>query len=1013
MFNILIYRAFIDSSKLLFPVFHLSLLHKRLQVNRLVLFYFSQHIEAMSSTDATINSSFLEKPSFVFDIKKMNVRGKSFIKRTRKGNIAKVTKEHYLRDDIPCLSPLCTTCPHKEVKLLSNSAEFYLIPDTNIVLHQLDLLESDVVTDVILLQTVLQETRNRNMSVYERLKKLLNDQSRSFVSFSNEHHKETFIERQKDETSNDYNDRSIRVAARWYTTHLNRRKRVVLLTNDKNNAKGARGEGVEALSVEEFVTLYESRHPHIRELVAANTADSSEEQEDDRKRKFLYDEYWNTQQIQNALNANRVVEGVFHANSYNCMEGKVLYSGKSQQQSAKTILVSGIKNINRAIDGDVVFVELLPEEMWCTPSTEVKEDIEEAIEEAETSKPPSTVIQNINVRKEVTGRVVAIKRRNWRPYCGSLQAKGSSHLTLFIPVIISILHISIICVNILLKVDKRIPKIRIHSRRVSDLTDKRIVVSIDSWERNSMFPSGHVIEELGVEGDIETETKVLLHENSIITRAFPKAVLECLPADDLQFSPDMLKNRKDLQSLCIFSIDPPGCTDIDDALSIQLDENHNYMVGVHIADVTSFISRDTALDKEAADRSTTVYLADRRIEMLPPRLSSDLCSLKENETRLAFSAFITIDHEGNVLHYDFARTIIRSRKAFTYAEAQDYLNQARKKETKECTEIELSLLRLMDIAQKLRKRRFENGALRLSSPEVRFETDQEGDEITNVSVYETHETNELVEEYMLLTNVVVAQRISKSFPSCALLRRHPIPNKEMFEPLLKIAAALSVEIDVSSNKQLSRSLEKIQEKFDEENDPFKATLFRISTTRCMTQALYFSAGEASQEEYFHYGLASTIYTHFTSPIRRYADIIVHRMLSGSIGYTSFPDSLLNSKAIQKIADHLNERHRAAQKAARDSVALHTLRLFRGEQREEEGRVFRLLTNGIVVMLPRYGLEGLVRFEKNSSATLFDEDKQLLITPKGTRLKIFDRVRVSIQLDAQVNPAGQLVIHLIE
>lgn len=161
----------------------------------------------------------------------------------------------------------------------------------------------------------------------------------------------------------------------------------------------------------------------------------------------------------------------------------------------------------------------------------------------------------------------------------------------------------------------------------------------------SYVPSGHVIQELGVEGDIETETKVLLHENAIITRAFPKAALECLPADDFTFTSDMLRNRKDIRSLCVFSIDPPGCTDIDDALSIELAENgcftvekdRNYFffseqlhkqVGIHIADVTSFVFQDSALDKEAADRATTVYLADRRIEMLPQQLSSDLCSLK-------------------------------------------------------------------------------------------------------------------------------------------------------------------------------------------------------------------------------------------------------------------------------------------------------------------------------------------------------------------------------------------------
>eukprot|EP00871_Galdieria_phlegrea_P002051 jgi/Galph1/2847/GphlegSOOS_G1537.1 len=855
----------------------------------------------------------------------MNVRGKSFVKRTRKGNITKVAKEHYLRDDIPCLSPLCNTCQQPEAKLLNDSKNYYIIPDTNVVLHQLDLLESEFLDDVILLQTVLQEASIA-------IRKLLIDEKRSFVYFANEHHKDTFVERLDEETSNDYNDRSIRVAAKWYSCHL-RNKRIILLTNDTANARGAKDEGINVLSVEEFVTMLEDAYPRVRELLSRMTGKEEREtmETDTGKRKIIFDEYWQAQEIQNAIRAERVIEGTFQRNSYNCTEGRVLYFDSKQQ--AQTVLISGFKNINRAIDGDTVYVEIFRKEMWSCPSLQVKDDIDEEVitEGGEDSDTSCSASGSNSDTRMPTGKVVAIKKRNWRQYCGDLQEKSSySNYALFIPV------------------DRRIPKIRVYSKRIDDLVDKRLVVCIDSWERSNLYPNGHIVNELGKKGEIETETKVLLCENSIITRAFPKAALDCLPNSDFQFSEDKFKGRKDLRSSCVFSIDPPGCTDIDDALSVETD-NDNFVIGVHIADVTSFITQDSALDREAADRSTTVYLADRRIEMLPSRLSSDLCSLKENETRLAFSAFITVDSNANVLGSSFDRSVIQSRKAFTYAEAQDCLDNARKKKN-ELSELEVSLLQLANIAKLLRKKRFERGALRLSSPELRC------------------------------------------FPNCALLRRHPRPSKEMFEPLLKISRSLNMEIDVSSNKSLSRSLDKIEEECIRSGDAYKGTLFRICATRCMTQALYFCSGEASYEEYFHYGLASPLYTHFTSPIRRYADVVVHRMLSSCIGHSTLPEKLLDSSNVKKLTGHLNERHQSAQRAARDSIALHTSSLFRGKTLEEEGRILRLLSNGVVVLLPKYGIEGLIKFEQSNGLPKLNEAEQILITPSGKYLKILDPVK---------------------
>lgn len=256
--------------------------------------------------------------------------------------------------------------------------------------------------------------------------------------------------------------------------------------------------------------------------------------------------------------------------------------------------------------------------------------------------------------RQPTGRIVGIIRRKWRQYCGillpSVLSDGTRHL--FVPA------------------ERKIPKIRIETRQAAALASQKIIVAIDSWPRTSRYPLGHFVRGLGTIGDKETENEVLLLEHDVPHHTFPEAVLACLPSLPWSISPEEVARRADLRHLDICSVDPPGCTDIDDALHFRKISEDLYEVGVHIADVSHFVRPNTALDKEAANRGTTVYLVDRRIDMVPELLSSNLCSLRPDEERLAFSVIWEVTPDAKIQKTRFIKSVIRSRRAYTYAEAQ-------------------------------------------------------------------------------------------------------------------------------------------------------------------------------------------------------------------------------------------------------------------------------------------------------------------------------------------------------
>lgn len=988
----------------------------------------------------------------------------SFLKLTKKGNVKKVIRERYLRDDIwsgTPLDPQCDPSAHR----LSASAPHYLLIDTNVALHQLDFLEHSAVKDIIVCSTVLEEVKKNNSSAYQRLRALCANADKRFFVFANEHHRETAVEAVDGESPNDRNDRALRVATRWYGERVPQDKTpVILLTNDVANRSAAVAEGLRAMGVMSYCRTLRQDARELQDLVAAAAAGEDEAADgaaaaaaadggDDSaaaavasgggraaKRKKLYDEHLGAAELTAGIKAGKYHQGTLRVSRFNPFEGWV-----GSESVGEDILISGRLDMNRAIDGDVVAVELLPEAQWRAPNARlpsgagaVAGDAVEAAAEGEEEEAVQEVAEVFQVApgehyndsagggKRPTGRVVGVIKRNWRTrgYCGSLQppqeAKGRAARSgagpanvLFVPV------------------ERRFPMIRISTRQADTLMDKRIVVVIDGWDADSAYPRGHYTRTLGVIGDRDTETEVILIENDINTNPFTPAVYDCVPPLPWSVSPADLADprRMDLRHLPVCSVDPPGCKDIDDALHVRRLPNGNWELGVHIADVTHFVRPDTPIDAEASARATTVYLVQRRIDMLPKALTEDICSLRCHVDRLTFSVLWEVDDDANILATSYTKAVICSRASLTYAEAQARIDDPNMHD--ELTE---SLRTMNRLAKKLRARRAAAGALQLASPEVKFEIDTSTHDPTDVSIYQLRETNQMVEEMMLLANIAVAEKTLRHFASVALLRRHQTPPPRQFEPILKAAAAAGFTLDVSSSSALAASLDGAVRG----DDPYFNKLVRIMTTRCMTQAQYFCSGELSPPDYHHYGLAAPLYTHFTSPIRRYADVVVHRLLAASIDLEPLPDSARDRDSLNACSDNLNKRHRNAQMAGRASAELHTLIFFNNRTVVADARVTKVKANGLVVFVPKYGIEGPVylagpKDKNNHNPTtappaavqppptdgrglqyILDEEAQTVRSTDGSvAFSVFDKCAVRISVEVGVAHRRSLVLQLVE
>ncbi|XP_057344894.1 DIS3-like exonuclease 1 isoform X5 [Manis pentadactyla] len=726
-------------------------------------------------------------------------REKVLLLRTFRGRTLRIVREHYLRPSVPCNSPLCpqpAACRNGrgpggsegDGKLLSSDVTHYMIPDWKVVQDYLEILEFPELKGIIFMQTACQTVQHqRGRRQYNKLRNLLKDARHDCILFANEFQQGCYRPRERGESMEKWQTRSIYNAAVWYYHHCQDKMPIVMVTEDEEAIQqyGSETEGVFVISFKNYLDNFwpdlKAAHELCESILQSRRERENESQESHGKE---YPEHLPLEVLEAGIKSGRYTQGTLSVNKHRAqIEAFVRLQGASSKDSGlvSDILIHGMKARNRSIHGDVVVVELLPKNEWKGRTAALCEnDSDDKVSGESPSEPMPT------------GRVVGILQKNWRDYVVTfpsreeVQSQGKNAQKILVT-----------------PWDYRIPKIRISTQQAEALQDFRVVVRIDSWEATSVYPNGHFVRVLGRIGDLEGEIATILVENSISVIPFSEAQMCEMPVNTPEcpwkVSPEEERDRKDLRKThLVFSIDPEGCEDVDDTLSVRTLNNGNLELGVHIADVTHFVAPDSYIDIEARTRATTYYLADRRYDMLPSVLSADLCSLLGGVDR--------------------------------------------------------------------------------------------------------------------------------------------------------------------SNKTLADSLDNA----NDPNDPIVNRLLRSMATQAMSNALYFSTGSFTEEEFHHYGLALDKYTHFTSPIRRYSDIIVHRLLMAAISKDKkmeIKEGLLSNKDLEELCRHINNRNRAAQNSQKQSTELFQCMYFKDKDPETEERcisdgvIYSIRTNGVLVFIPRFGIKG--------------------------------------------------------
>jgi ribonuclease R len=530
--------------------------------------------------------------------------------------------------------------------------------------------------------------------------------------------------------------------------------------------------------------------------------------------------------------------------------------------------------------------------------------------------------------------------------------------------------------------DRKMPDIYIPETDFNGATDQdKVVVKITEWETGTgKRPVGEVVTVLSAEDANDAAMKEILLENGFPLEFSDEVLEETARIPDM-ISEEEIAKRKDFRKVLTFTIDPVDAKDFDDALSIRVLKNGNYEIGVHIADVSHYVEPDTALDESAYQKATSVYLPDRVNPMLPEHISNVLCSLRPHEDKLTFSAVFQMTPKAQVKQYWIGRTVIHSDHRFTYEEVQEVIE---KQDGPFLDEV----LLLNNLAQRLRKKRFDAGAINFSSQEVRFKLDEKAKPI-GIVVKESKESHQLIEEFMLLANRIVAENVSKikinKKPIPFPYRVHDLPSEEKLAPFMAFAKKFGHKFDTSTPEKIAESFNQMLA--DAHGKPEQHVLEQLGI-RTMAKAVY------TTENIGHYGLGFEHYCHFTSPIRRYPDILVHRVLEQVLA-----GNITADKKMEEKCRHSSERERAAMEAERAGnkyKQVEYMRDFLGE--EFEGVISGVAAFGFWVETVEHKCEGMVSIASLSDYDEFrlvQEDYCLVGARSGRKFRMGDRVRIKV------------------
>ncbi|KAM6948751.1 DIS3-like exonuclease 2 [Aplochiton taeniatus] len=817
----------------------------------------------------------------------------------------------------------------------------------------------------------------------------------------------------------------------------------------------------------------QNKAQNIHQNQESSPADKSKRNRGGRGgKRQVFEPYMSQEEVSHGLKRGELIQGPLRINPKKFHEAFL-----PSPDANRDIFLDGLVSRNRALNGDIVVVQILPPDQWKVVKSDTDCDGSSEPEGAKATRTPAKKTQtpvkkgkrppspdvivedqfsdqselvkmveevSLNAKDDLvdvqgpghsngevlqrTAKVVFItEQKHSRAATGFLKYLPDKPFAMFAPV------------------DHRVPRINVplgdcphdFSSRPGDYATILFICRITHWPSDSTFAEGQLAKTLGQAGEIEPETEGILMEYDVDFSDFSDEVLKCLPQALPWTIPDQeLRKRRDLRNECIFTIDPATARDLDDALSCKPLPDGNFELGVHIADVSYFVEEGNALDYIASRRATSVYMVQKVIPMLPRLLCEELCSLNPLTDRLTFSVIWKITPQGKILSEWFGRSVIRSCVKLSYDHAQSMIEAPDKLFPAEelppmapehpLDEIHQAVLNLHAIAKELRAERFQGGALRLDQLKLSFTLDKETMLPQGCYVYQYRDSNKLVEEFMLLANMATAHKIYRSFPEKALLRRHPPPQTKMVDDLQEFCDQLGLNVDFSSAGALHRSLHTALG--DDEYTSARKEVLTNMCSRPMQMAVYFCTGVLKEEPLFkHYALNVPFYTHFTSPIRRYADLVVHRLLAASLGCGLSLE--LKPDEVEKQASHCNDRKTASKRVQELSSQLF-FGVFVKESGplDSEAMVMGVLDQSFDVLVLRYGVQkriyckGLVGLEtfhhhkvgKKAELTLVWAPEQLGQPAVHQVISVFTLVEVQLQADGAPmkysavlrRPAGQ-------